>query len=187
MFASGESLSLLGAVSTPTYAVAFERRVGPRTWLGLNASGSYETRELPIIPADEPPVRPSVQGRTLSGSFLLGMRHEIAHGLVDVSIFAAGVISAQRIRQDSLRSSESFVSYQYLPSNTRTVGLVAGLTVERELVEALALRLSLDMASVSFSRATIETMNGIGGSPASLSSRRFGIAIRPGLKLHFYF
>ncbi len=115
------------------------------------------------------------------------MRHEIAHGLVDVSIFAAGVISAQRIRQDSLRSSESFVSYQYLPSNTRTVGLVAGLTVERELVEALALRLSLDMASVSFSRATIETMNGIGGSPASLSSRRFGIAIRPGLKLHFYF
>jgi hypothetical protein len=194
IFAGGDSvfglsgLSGLAALSTPAYGAAVERRVGPRTWLALNAMGSYENRDLAITPAEVPPIRSSAAVHSLSGSFLLGLRHEIVQSLVNVSIFAAGAISAQRVRPDTLRSSEKYQTYGYTPSNARGVGFIAGMTVERQLVEALALRLSLDIASLSFTRTTTETIDGLGvGTPVSLSARRFGISIRPGLQLHFYF
>ena len=194
IFAGGDSLfgfsalSGVSALTAPTYGAAFERRVGPRTWLALNAMGSYDSRDVPITPADEPPVRSAAAVHSLSGSFLLGLRHEIVQSLVNVSVFAAGVISAQRVRPDTLRSSESYQGLQYTPSNARSVGFVGGMTVERQLIEALALRLSLDLASLSFSRTTTETIDGLGvGTPTSFSARRFGVAVRPGLQLHFYF
>ncbi len=194
IFAGGDSLfgfsgfSGLAALSAPTYGAAFERRVGPRTWLALNAMGSYDSRDVPVTPADEPPIRGAAAVHSLSGSLLLGLRHEIVQSLVTVSVFAAGVISAQRIRPDTLRSSESYQGLQYSPSNARSVGFVGGMTVERQLIEALALRLSLDLASLSFSRTTTETIDGLGvGTPTSFSARRFGVAVRPGLQLHFYF
>jgi hypothetical protein len=189
-FSGGDSglLSGLSGIVSPTFAGALEHRVAQHTWLALTASGSYESRDAPLSSSGESPGRASIPIRSLSGALLLGLRHEIVHGVVDVSIFAGGFIGAQRVRHDRLRTGEFFNGYQYNTSNLRSFGLIGGITLERQLIDALALRLSLDLAKLSFSRSQTETIDSLGvGTPQNLSTRSLGVAIRPGLQLYFYF
>lgn len=191
VFGGGDSMLSNFAFSTlanPTFAGALEHRVGPNTWLALNATGSYDSRDVPLSSSFGSPDPAKVAVRTLGGALLLGLRHEIAHGPVDVAIFGGGFIAAQRVRHDTFEVSENFGGFQYNPSNTRSFGLVGGLTLERQLISGLAVRLSLELAKLSFSRTQTETLDSLGvGTPVDLSSRSFNVGLKPGLLLYFRF
>lgn len=186
VFGAGDSL--LSTPVNPTFAGALERRVARHTWLALNATGSYESRDVPLSSSSASPDPAKVAVRTLGGALLLGVRHEVAHGVVDVAIFSAAFIAAQRLRHDTFLVSENSGGFPYNPSNTRSFGLMGGLTVERRLIQDLAVRLSLEFARLSFSRTQTETLDRLGvGTPVDLKSRSFSVSLKPGLLLYFYF
>lgn len=70
------------------------------------------------------------------------------------------------------------------------IGLLTGLAVERELIEALALRLIVDLASASIVRSqTVEpaVYESDVTVERDLATKQVSLLVRPGLQLHFYF
>lgn len=180
------SNSGLGALSGlgVGYAAGLERRLGRRAWLALNARGAYVSREAPVSPTNaDPNPAGTYRVRTSSASALLGVRYVFAHGLVDVSGSAAAYLDYQHIEND-----EPSGSLQLESGSKRELGLLLGMAVERELIEALALRLSLDLASASAAFYDSPRIDDVGvKQPRTLVTGRLGFAVEPGLHLHFYF
>jgi hypothetical protein len=163
--------------------------VGARTWLALNALGSYESRDTPLSLSSN-----AVGGRTQiavnTGAFalLLGLRHVFAQGIVDFSMFAAAFGSYQSVGGGPLRSGESVSGLPAPGDTTRSLGVLAGLAVERELIDGLALRLSVDTLSASISNDESVFVDSIGFEKRTdFGTRRAGLSLRPGLQLYFYF
>jgi hypothetical protein len=78
--------------------------------------------------------------------------------------------------------------------NGGTVGLGAGLALERRLIEQVALRLTLGLLQASYSdgRGTTppvagDANTGITITPQAISGFTVGIAVQPGLELRVYF
>lgn len=183
IFSSGGLIGLSGDGS-PTYDAGLERRLGRRAWLALNARVGYFTREASVYPTTADP-NPSgtYRARTSWASALLGARYVFAHGLVDVSGSAAAFLNYQRVKGE-----ESGTPAGLGPVSKRELGLLLGMAVERELIEALTLRLSLDLASAGVGFQDSPWIDDVGvKQPRILVTGRLAFAIEPGLHLHFYF
>jgi hypothetical protein len=173
-------------ITVPSYEGGFERRLGDRTWLGFNARFARETRDLlPYATQAEPNPAP-IRIHTTSGAVLLGLRHVFAHGVVDVSVFAAAFGRFRHVNGDLLKASGA--SGLAGAGNGSGFGLLAGLAVERELLDALSLRLSLDLASVSIeSDEATRRQNDGTEQKTSLPTTQASVGITPSLQLRFYF
>ena len=182
------SLTPLQTVPVPSYGSALERRLSERTWLAVNVLGSFQSYDVPLsLSSDAVGGRTQVMLYTGTVTMLLGLRHVFARGLVDVSLYSAAFGSYQASGGDRLRTGEVATSGPQRGKN-RAVGLVGGLAVERELVDALALRLSLDMLTAAISSADTVHLDSFGVEQDSeLVTRRVGLSLRPGLQLYFYF
>jgi hypothetical protein len=171
--------------SVPTYNATLERRLGGRAWLALNARFSYVTREAPLSPSTEDP-NPAGTYRvsTSSAGVLLGVRYVFAHGLVDVSGSAAAFLNYQHVEGNK----GDGVLAPLGSGSKRELGMLLGMAVERELIEALALRLSLDLASAGVGFQDSPRIDDVGvKQPRTLVTGRLAFALEPGLHLHFYF
>lgn len=179
---------LAGLVGAPLYSAVVERRVGTRTWLAFNVGLAYDSREQRLAPAfgADALERETIGVYSSNTSLLLGLRHAFAQKLVEVSLVGSLGVSRQSIWRDGLREGETIASLEAIPSKQYRVGVLGGLTLERELIEALALRLSLDAASLSFTSSESESNDTLAGS-SSRQSWRAAVLLQAGLQLHFYF
>jgi hypothetical protein len=170
--------------SVATYNATLEHRLGRRAWLALNARFSYVTREAPVY-ATTTDANPAGTYRvsTSSAGVLLGARYVFAQGLVDVSGSAVAFLNYQHVK-----GAEAGGALAGFPGSRRELGLLLGMTVERELIEALALRLSLDLASAGVGFQDSLRIDDVGVEQTRiLVTGRLALAIEPGLNLHFYF
>jgi hypothetical protein len=183
---TGDAFAALGPAPVPTYEAALERRLGQRTWLALNARMSYDSRDVPGDFQADDTERPMHRTATTSLGGLLGLRYVFVEGVVDVSAFAGAFAAYHHV--DGIHGGDGGLAGLSAAINSRVVGLLAGVAVERELVDALGLRLALDLATASFSRDQWLTINTAGEEGTSSAfSQRLGVSMRPSLQLHFYF
>jgi hypothetical protein len=182
---SGDSMAQV--VLVPGYRAALERRLGQRSWLALNALGGYERRDTPLqLSENARGGRTQVQTYDADIAVFFGLRYAFVQGVVEVSLLTGVFGSYEKMGRQKLRSGET--AFGTLPGSIRKIGIVGGLAVERELVEALGLRLSLDMVSASISSVENVSTDDIGFEKTTDSSAHgIGLAIRPSLALHFYF
>jgi hypothetical protein len=110
----------------------------------------------------------------------------MAHGIVDVSLHVAAGVAHAAISGEAPRPNE-YVSV--VPgARATTFALLAGFSVERELIDALALRLTMDVANASFSKVDTLTYASDGTrTGGSQSSRNLGLSLSPAVLLQFYF
>jgi hypothetical protein len=168
---------------TPNYHTALERRLSDNNWLLLNLSATHDTVEMPATA--------SSTGTTASGSnttlaALLGARHVFVHGVVDVSLFGA-VLGQYR----NLEYGVALIPQQAglgPDAKLYSLGFQGGLSVERELAEALAVRLSVRLASLSIDHGTGHRTDAQGVTHSSnIDGSSFDLYALPALALYFYF
>jgi hypothetical protein len=197
LISRGGAIDLGDLVSGPAYAAALERRLGGETWVWLNVHGAYERRDVPVrslvgssTDPNQPIPREQISLATSTATLQLGMRQGFIEGIVDASFYLGAFVGYTSVTGDELRSTESTLSFVAAGSKQRVIGLLAGMAVERELVEALALRLVMDLASASIVRAQTVEPAGYDGDVAvkrDLATKQVSLQVRPGLQLHFYF
>jgi hypothetical protein len=185
LFVPAEGLAGAFSQTSPTYQTALERRVGERTWLALDARLSYETLERPALTANVT-FSDTTRIEMSNAALLLGVRQVFVEGVVDVSGYAAVLAGYHVVSGDELGTSGALASIG--GGDGYDLGLLAGIAVERELIDALALRLLVDLASARLSSDQAQQLDGAGDTQATdLGSARAALALRPGLQLHFYF
>jgi len=183
-------LSALQLGSVPTYAAIIERRVAASTWLTFNVAAAYDSRDVSLRPFGPEDVlqRQSIKVYSGTASLLLGLRHTLVHRVVEVSVAGAAVAARQNVWRDDLREGETIASLETTPSQSYSVGLQAGMTLERQVIEGLALRLALDAASVTFTRTDAATIDSLAvATPTTRHGLRAALTLQAGLQLHFYF
>jgi len=181
----------LGALADgPLYSAVIERRVGARTWLTFDVEAvydSHETRVFPLVRGDQPE-RDSIRVYSSNTSLLLGFRQVFVQKLVEVSVTGSLVGGRRSLWRDGLREGETIAELEMIPSKAYSFGVRGGFTFERELIDDLALRLSLAAASLGFTSTEAATIDGLGvASPTSRQTLRAAVALQAGLQLHFYF
>jgi hypothetical protein len=186
-------------VSTPSYAVSIERRVADRTWLMASGVLFYSHSDQLVTPqgtlasggtATTPPPAPrqTLSLVTSRETILLGVRHVVARSVVDVSLYAAVAFAHAQLGGDDPRPGEQVL--QYPGTATNLFALFGGFSVERMLIDALALRLNADVAQVSYARQHVlasdsSSQNGL--REAKVGTTSAALLLRPAIFLEFYF
>jgi hypothetical protein len=165
------------------YRLALERRLGRTTFLGLTGVASYQAYVLPVSSNETPPTSRNVNLTTSSVGGLLGIRQIVVEDLVELSFQGAFVVARSATNGDPLQPGES-TGFIVPGSHSLSWGFSGGVSVERELIESLSLRLSSDIASIVGSRSTTAA-NGL--ALAEQRSTAVRLSFAPALDLRFYF
>lgn len=184
--ASGEGFNTFFTRGLPGYRAALERRVGNRTWLAINAQVGYDSVEsLEASTSANPNPTETVTVNQTNTSVLLGARHVFVEGVVDVSGYSAVLAGYHTVSGDTLAASGAFA---LLGGDGYDLGLLLGVAVERELIDALALRLAVDLASAKLSSEEASNRGSAGETQKTpLGRARAALNVLPSLQLHFYF
>lgn len=187
--ASDFSTGSFWSQAQPLYRGMLERRIGARSWLTLNTLFSYYSHESPVIATNGmAPSRERAHVSSTAFTLLLGVRYAFVQGPVEVSASLAGYGAMQHGGGDDLQGGESVEGVLIARGDTSAIGAVAGLSVERELIDALGLRLSMDVGSIGYSRGDTWQLDQSGNR---LHERTNGVTasvnLRPSLILSFYF
>jgi hypothetical protein len=159
--------------------------LGERSWLALNARVSYDSLETPLRTGGDF-TGETAYLKTTNVAALLGVRHAFVQGVVEVSGYAAVSAGYRDTNQQELadRGATSLLGI----GDGYDLGLLFGTAIERELIDALALRLSLDLASATISSSESTRVDDAGTTRNTrLGAGHLGLTIRPALQLHFYF
>jgi hypothetical protein len=153
----------------------------------FNGSGSYQTSETPASSsAADPNARVTLSETQLAG--ILGIRHVLVQSIVDVSATAALFVSYRHL--DNPISGLQSLSLSWAGADEVTeYGLQGGLAAERALIDRLALRLSLEVLSMSIANGKVHREDSTTGaeSEQDVSGRTLRLSMRPSLALYFYF
>jgi hypothetical protein len=145
---------------------------------------------VPIANAGDPGVtRSELELTTTYIALLVGVRQVVAKGVVDVSVAATVGGGRTGIAGDRRRANET-LSYYGLDAGDHTValGVGFGISVERELIPALTLRLATDLLGASFTRMRDVSVDSDGVATADdHDAFAAEVALAPALELHFYF
>ncbi len=187
---SGTSTSAFGLggsslISTPQVSVGLERRVAPKVvlLLGLAAAMSSTGSSPENLPAGSSAVAGTAHQ---SISVSVGARQVLLGeaALVALSGYVALTFGYARQDQFSASSSGGTTFSSSTVTNLGSVSLVGGISLERTLLEQLALRLNLSVLSAGYSAGRSPTS--IIGA-ANVSGFSLGVVIQPGLELRMYF
>lgn len=192
--ATGQSFNLTGR-DVPTASLGVERRLLSRTWLLLGFSGGVvEDRTSPENTAPIPPaVTTTRKISEQQAQIALGVRQSLLSDTapVDVSVIGIVAFGYQRTVDDLTTTrldplGNAVVTTTSAVTNRGTFGAGAGLSVERRLIEFLALRFTLGLLQASYSAGRNAVLTG-SATPTSVSGFTVGLAIEPGLELRGYF
>jgi hypothetical protein len=180
------SLGSSFSTSTPSYRASLERRLGPRTWLGVTALFDYDAATQRVYASSSLPAqRERIDYSTSAVGGLLGVRQVVYRDIVELSLYGAFAYQRARIGGDTLLPGESLAGLSAPGSFVHAWRITAGLTLERELIESLAVRLSAELGNLMRSR-TVQVVDG--DSPSSdTKDDRIQLHIAPALDLRFYF
>jgi hypothetical protein len=183
---------------SPSLALALERRLGPATWLGLGAAGTFSHQS-----GDGTSFVGSTGGDTSGGTKLatdtsafgasVGLRQVLTpHEPVELSLTASGSLLYGYTVVTTTFSAGSFGtdSSQTAKAKVLTAGLTLGVAAEKPLTDRLALRLALGVLGLSYSRSSIENTNSTDPSSVSTNGNSgfsFGLQPEAALTLRFLF
>lgn len=173
----------------PTYRASFERRIHDNTWLTFTGSFTHSSADVPVSTQFDPPLRSTIEVQSTSLAALLGIRQVLMTDIVDVSWFGAASGAWYWITGDTLQPGESV---QTLPgTHGRSLGFVSGITVERQLIDRLSVRLSSEILGVQWSRwelgPTPAQASGDEEPPITHRAQTTVLHVAPVLDLRFYF
>lgn len=155
--------------SGPTARASIEKRIAEQTWLMLGVSAVYSESSQPAL-LD----RPAWQSSGGGGNLSVGARHAFdLGGVVTVSPYIALEAGVRASRSRSVQSAST------IHNNSYELGAEAGLIVERELVDGLAVRFSSSVLQASYSKSTTRGV----GSNSFLS---MGLGFAPALEARMY-
>ncbi len=177
---SGQSListgglgSVMGLRST-TGVFSLERALSRRTWLLLDFSGSYATTSQDGLTKDL---------WTKSASAMLGLRHVASQGgIVDVSAFAA--VGVSWLSSNTVLTIGADGTLTNWTATTTGALASAGLIVDRQLVDALSVRLAVTMLQLAYDRSKVDAPSQPNSEAHSL---RAAVAMAPALQLRLAF
>lgn len=185
IMATGDGFNTYFSRGMPLYHAALERRIGEHTWLALNARAGYDTNQrlaLTLSSSDKDTATIDMA----TASILLGARQVFVEGLVEVSGYAAIMAGYHDVMGDELAATGATAILG--GGDGYDLGLLLGVAVERELIDALALRLALDLVSARISTEQASTRDDAGKTQTTpLTSGRAALNVQPALQLYFYF
>ena len=177
---------LLSSQTLP-FRVSLEKSLGKTTWLMLNGAFSHVADEAPVtnlIDPDAPRRKVERRYSLIVGTF--GVRQIVVSGLVDISVF--GGLEAGNAWIDGEATTEDEVAIGTDPgSSTVLFGILAGIAVERELVESLSLRIAVDVGSMTWLWATTRRIEGDRTEKLDVHRSSFELLMVPALELRLYF
>jgi hypothetical protein len=182
------SISYAASLWLPTYRLSLERRLGATTWFLLNGSLLHTVDDVLVQTEGNPSGERNVERKTTNLGGFLGLRQLLFSRIVDVSAFAGFSLARIKIGGDEPRPDEEYFPSANQPgSYANSYGLSAGIAVERELVKALAVRLSTEVFSARWTK--LHRIQIVDESPkgTDTSNRLFSLRFAPAIDLRFYF
>jgi hypothetical protein len=175
----------IGLVATPVSQgnLFIERALGPRDWLLINLGGAYlsETTDVGAPPGYG---TSKVESTSKYASALLGLRHVYTNNrVVDVSGWIGAGVTGSWLE---IKGSYDYPGATPMTQKKSMSGLAAqvGLTLDRQLLEGLWVRLDVPLLAAAHSWGTTRSP----GTPdRDDSSTMMGLAIRPSLQLRMVF
>ena len=182
---AAEGAYLLSAAPLPI-RLSVEKSLGATTWLMLNGAFSHSTEDVPVTNLVE-----LGESRTISLSenalvATVGVRQIVASGLVDFSLFGGLEVGNAWVDGEGI-TAEEFAPGPQAGSSTLLFGILAGIAVERELVESLSLRVPINVAAVTWMWATTARVTEDGIEETDLERSAFSLVMSPAIELRLYF
>ena len=162
----------------PQVSLHAERRLGKSLWLGFSAAGQHWSS------GDERGTATSSSGATVG----LQVRAVVARrGPVELSLFGGGAFGAGWAARTVADAGST--SLRPASSDAMLASLGAGLALETELADALALRLSSGLLSATWSRteSLVEATPTEAPETTKGTSRTIGLQFTPAIELRWYF
>ena len=165
--------------------VLIERRLSERFFLSFQAAVTYSSNVSDTFSA--------LSSRNLSLEGAVGVRRVFnPGGVIEVSWFGnAGVGYADFEYRTLLSSFDGTGMLTSTPQTTRghsfAVGAVTGLTLERELIAGLAVRLSSGVLGVSYGSSTSTTSSATTSVDSTNHGVDAGLRFSPALELRYAF
>ncbi len=166
--------SLSAYTTAPSTSMALERRLRDTLWLTLGVSGSVSTVDDPVSLDNGS----TVATNALDAEISAGLRYILnPREAVEVSVFGGLALSWTDV--DMKTDTEEWTN------RTLSYGMVAGLALERRLLDNLTLRLHTTIGNVYYSSVESE----VEGTPGTtrLNQFRGGVALSPGIQLRLTF
>lgn len=182
---AAEGAYLLSAEPLPL-RLSVEKSLGESTWLMLNGAFSHSTEDVPVTNLVE-----LGESRTISLTenavvATAGVRQILGAGLVDFSVFGGLEVGNAWVDGEGI-TAEEFAPGPQAGSSTFLFGILAGIAVERELVESLSLRVPINVAAVTWMWATTARVTEDGIEETDLERSAFSLVMSPAIELRLYF
>ncbi|MBI5543521.1 MAG: hypothetical protein HY901_06500 [Deltaproteobacteria bacterium] len=175
------------AITAPRISVLIERRVSQPLFLTFQASASYGEGKNEVSP--------ELTAHQLELDGELGFRHVLnPRGLVEISWFATAGVRYANVESRSLvgvyNQSPPYdvtMTLRVSRGHSFAVGVVAGLAVERELIEGLALRLSAGILGASYGLSSFNDWTSAEAADYRVHEFDLGLRFIPSLALRYAF
>jgi hypothetical protein len=166
--------------------LSIEKSLGRTTWLLLNGAFSHTEDDVPVTSFLDPNQHRIISLTTNSVIGTVGVRQVLVSGVVDFSVFGGLELGNVWVDGEGIEPDE-FAPGVQAGSSTLLFGVLAGIAVERELVEGLALRIPVNVATVSWLWATAKLVTEDGIETTKLKRSGFGVVMDPAIELRLYF
>ena len=185
-FAGGASLLSLSIPTAPRMTILIERRLSERLFLGFQAAVSYR--------ANQSDTSTAISSRDLILEGAVGLRRIFnPRGIVEVSWFGNAGVGYGNFENRNLGftvdpTTAMFVQTpQTVRGNSFAVGAVTGITLERELIAGLALRLSSSILGISYGSIASTILTGDASVATANHGVDAGLRFSPAIELRYAF
>lgn len=175
----------LSVAPSPRATLLLERRLSERLFLSFNAGAGYSASQSATFSG--------LSYRTLSLEGSLGLRRLFnPGGIIEVSAFGAAGVNYGNFESRSVISTSDGMggttsAPQTYRGNSFTVGAVAGLTLERELITGLALRLSSSILGFSYGGSRYTLLIADTSTESAGDQIDVGLRFNPAIELRYAF
>jgi len=150
----------------------------------------HSSYDAPVSSQLDPPTRTSINVQNTTAAALLGIRQALITDIVELSWYGAAAGAWYWTGGDMLEEGET--AQGQLPGGfARSLGFSSGITIERQLIDRLAVRLSSEILSLQWSKSTpgqtYEQSIGEEDPPVTRYSQTTILHVAPAIDLRFYF
>ncbi|MDP1825822.1 MAG: hypothetical protein Q8L48_21345 [Archangium sp.] len=187
LLAGSTTTSAMGISTSPRITVLLERRVGEQTFLTFQVFAAYR--------ASQDDTNKDLFSRQLTLEGTVGLRRVFnPGGVIEVSWFGSAGVSYGDTEWRSLISSydpltggNTVMTLQTVRVHSFSVGALTGLTLERELVSGLALRLSSSILGLNYGLTRNRLTLGDTSTDRQGHGVELGLRFSPSIELRYAF
>jgi hypothetical protein len=166
--------------------LSIEKSITSSTWLMLNGAALHSSFDVQVLNLVDPTKDRVLRLTESTVIGTVGVRQLLLPGLVDFSAYLGVQVGNTWINGDALLPVELSAGPE-AGTSALLVGAVAGVTVERELVKSLALRIGVQALSLTWIRTgTTDMIDGV-AKETVLKTTSYGLSLEPSIELRLYF